>query len=284
MQPELSTEIFEMQRPRLLRFAYRMLGAHHEAEDVVQEAWLRWQRSDQDGVIEPAAWLTRVVSRLCLDQIKSARKKREIYPGTWLPDPLIELEDDELRADNLSLTLMIALERLSPLERAAFLLHDIFGQPMEEVAVTIERSPAATRQLASRARAHVRIDRPRHEISRERVESITRSFFEACQSGDAASLAVMLAADVSVHSDGGGKVRSFNVIRGMDQVKRMYLGVARKFGSIELLNFVTIDGLPGFISRGDGVLQTTALEFDGDRIVTIYITRNPDKLAGALGH
>ncbi|MDO5606385.1 MAG: sigma-70 family RNA polymerase sigma factor [Paracoccus sp. (in: a-proteobacteria)] len=284
MPPEPGTEVFEAQRPRLLRLAYRMLGSQQDAEDMVQEAWLRWHRADRDEVLESAAWLTRVVSRLCLDQMKSARTRRETYPGTWLPEPLIEAEDDALRADNLTLTLMMALERLSPLERAAFLLHDVFGQPMEEVAATIERSLAATRQLASRARAHVRVDRPRHEIPPARLDALTRGFFEACQSGDAATLAAMLAADVSVHSDGGGKVRSFNVIWGADQVGRMFLGLARKFGPIELESFVTIDGLPGFVARVGGMLQTTALEFSGERIATIYITRNPDKLARTIRH
>ncbi|MGE4339023.1 MAG: sigma-70 family RNA polymerase sigma factor, partial [Pigmentiphaga sp.] len=130
-------EAFEVQRPRLLYLAYRMLGSRHEAEDIVQESWLRWRNADQDAVQEPAAWLTRVVSRLCLDHMKSARVRRETYPGIWLPDPLLEPEDDDLRADNLTRTLMMALDRLSPLERAAFLLHDIFGERLDEVAATI---------------------------------------------------------------------------------------------------------------------------------------------------
>ncbi|MEF9602404.1 sigma factor, partial [Paracoccus sp. PXZ] len=119
MRPDRATQTFQAQRPRLLRLAYRMLGSHAEAEDILQEAWLRWDRSDRAAIAEPAAWLTRVVSRLCLDQMKSARARRESYPGTWLPEPLIEPEDDSLRADNLTLTLMMALERLTPLERAA---------------------------------------------------------------------------------------------------------------------------------------------------------------------
>lgn len=284
MPPDRSTAVFEAQRPRLLRLGYRMLGSRHEAEDVVQEAYLRWHRSDQAAVLEPAAWLTRIVSRLCLDQMKSARVRREAYPGTWLPEPLIEPEDDAMRPDNLTLTLMLALERLSPLERAAFLLHDVFGQPMEEVATTIDRTPAATRQLASRARAHVKLDRPRQEIPPDRLDSLTRAFFDACLSGDAATLGAMLASDVSVHSDGGGKIRSFDIIRGGDQVERLFLGIARKFGPIELVRMVTIDGLPGYVTRVGGVLQTTALEFDGARIANIYITRNPDKLEGMQRH
>lgn len=146
MRRDPATDVFEAQRPRLLRLAYRMLGSHTEAEDIVQDAWLRWHRSDRAAVTEPAAWLTRIVSRLCLDAMKSARARRETYPGTWLPEPLIEPADEEMRADNITLTLMVALERLSPLERAAFLLHDVFDQPLDDVAATLRRSPAATRR------------------------------------------------------------------------------------------------------------------------------------------
>lgn len=284
MLPDRGTEVFEAQRPRLLRLGYRMLGSRHEAEDVVQEAYLRWHRSDQKVILEPAAWLTRVVSRLCLDQMKSARARREAYPGTWLPEPLIEPEDDAMRPDNLTLTLMMALERLSALERAAFLLHDVFGRPLDEVAATIERSPAATRQLASRARAHVKLDRPRQEIPREKRDSLTRAFFEACISGNAATLGAMLASDVSLHSDGGGKVRSYDIIRGSDAIRRLYIGIARKFDPVEMVRLVTIDGLPGYLTRQSGMLQITALEFDGERIANIYITRNPDKLVGVAVH
>lgn len=285
MQPDPVTT-FEAQRPRLLRLAYRMLGSRAEAEDAVQEAWLRWQSAPYDELIEPAAWLTRVTSRLCLDQMKSARARRETYPGTWLPEPLIEEDDEALRPDNLTLTLMMALERLSPLERAAFLLHDVFGQSLEEVAKTIERTPAAARQLASRARAHVRLDQPRYEVAREEAEEITKAFFNACQSGDASALSAMLAEGATLHSDGGGKRFSYpNVIAGHDHVVRLLLGLARKFGDeMEYLSSVTIDGLPGFVSRVDGPPQTTALEIVDGRIAAIYITRNPDKLTALSLH
>ncbi|MBD9527055.1 sigma-70 family RNA polymerase sigma factor [Paracoccus sp. PAR01] len=276
--------IFEAQRPRLLRLAYRMLGSHAEAEDVVQDAFLRWHGAA--GVENPPAWLTRTVSRLCLDQMKSARMRRETYPGTWLPEPLIEPEDDTLRPDNLTLSLMMALERLSPLERAAFLLHDVFGQPLDEVATTIERSPSATRQLASRARAHVQIDRPRYDVPRDKGEELARAFFEACRSGDPAVLGAMLAEGASLHADGGGKVHSYpNVITGADNLLRLFTSLARKFGDgMEFLEATIIDGLPGYVSRVGGVLQTTALEISEGRITAIYITRNPDKLTGITRH
>lgn len=285
MQPD-RVAFFETQRPRLLRLAYRMLGSRAEAEDIVQEAWIRWQATRHEDIAEPAAWLTRVASRLCLDQMKSARSRRETYPGTWLPEPLIEEEDDALRPDNLTLTLMLALERLSPLERAAFLLHDVFGQPLEEVARTIDRTPAAARQLASRARAHVRVDQPRYDVPRDTAEELTRAFFEACRTGDAGALAAMLADTATLHSDGGGKRFAYpNVITGADRLVRLFLGLSRKLGAqMEYLEPVTIDGLPGFISRLDGPPQTTALEIVDGRIAAIYITRNPDKLAGLSLH
>lgn len=284
MRPD-PVDIFEAQRLRLLRLGYRMLGSRAEAEDAVQEAWLRWQSANHDEIAEPAAWLTRAVTRLCLDHMKSARVRREVYPGTWLPEPLIE-EDDSLREDNLTLTLMMALERLSPLERAAFLLHDVFGHPLNEVAETIGRAPAATRQLASRARAHVRLDRPRYTVHKEAAEELTRAFFDACRSGEASRLAALLAEDAVLYSDGGGKVFSFpNAIRGSARLIRLFQSLSRKYSAqMHYLAPVRIDGLPGFISRFDGPPQTTTLEVVDGQIVAIYITRNPDKLTGLALH
>lgn len=175
--PEAATGLFEAQRRRLLRLAYRMLGSMAEAEDIVQEAWLRWQRVDPRAVREPAAYLGRTVTRLCLDAMKSARAQRETYVGSWLPEPIIEPMDEDMRLDELTLTLMLALERLSPLERAAFLLHDIFDMPLDEVATTLERDAAAVRQLAARARKHVREARPRYPVRREEGDRIAQAFF-----------------------------------------------------------------------------------------------------------
>src|SRR5215207_10771658 len=155
---------FDPLRPKLMRVAYRMLGSVADAEDIVQEAFIRWMRADRGEVREPEAFLRRTVTRLCLDQLKSARVRRETYIGPWLPDPVVEEEEQE----DVTLPLMLALERLSPLERAAFLLHDVFGLGFEEVAATIQRDPAACRQLAARARAHVREARPRFQVERER--------------------------------------------------------------------------------------------------------------------
>ena len=276
-RPE-DTALFEAQRPRLLRLAYRMLGSVAEAEDVVQDAWLRW--SEASGIDSPPAWLTRVVTRLCLDRMKSARARRETYFGTWLPEPLLEVESESI-ADDVTLTLMLALERLSPLERAAFLLHDVFEVSLGDVAATLGRDAAAVRQLAVRARRHVQESKSRYTVEDGEAERIAQAFFTAARDGDTAALQAMLAENVVIHADGGGRVLAFrNPIRGIARVLRLYASLFRKFGgAATLLRTLRIDGLPGFVSldRGD-VLQTTALAIEDGRISAIYIVRNPDKL------
>ena len=268
---------FDPLRPLLTRVAYRMLGSVADAEDAVQDAFIRWLGTDRDAVDVPAAFLRRTVTRLCLDQLKSARRTRETYIGPWLPDPLVEEEEDDV-----TLPLMLALERLSPLERAAFLLHDVFGVAFEEVAATIGRDPAATRQLAARARAHVRDARPRYKLEKQRGLEIAQAFFEASRSGDMDALGAMLAADVGMWADGGGKRPAAVVpILGKKLVLKVQRSVAvllRKYGST-LIHTGMINGLPGFVTReSDGELQTTALEIVDDRIAAIYVMRNPDKL------
>ena len=208
---------FDPLRPKLMRVAYRMLGSVADAEDIVQEAFIRWMRADRSEVREPEAFLRRTVTRLCLDQLKSARRQRETYVGPWLPDPVVE-EDEE---EDVTLPLMLALERLSPLERAAFLLHDVFGLGFDEVAATIQRDPAACRQLAARARAHVREARPRFQVEKQRGLELAEAFFAASRSGDMKALGAMLAADVSVHADGGGKrPAAMEPIVGFDAVMK----------------------------------------------------------------
>lgn len=279
--PDDGTQTFETHRPRLVRLAYRMLGSVAEAEDVVQDAWLRWQQTDQAKVESAAAFLSRIVTRLCLDVMKSARSRRETYVGSWLPEPMIE-EPDEVDQDDLTLTLMLALERLSPLERAAFLLHDVFGVPLDEVAVTVEREPAAVRQLAARARKHVQEQRPRFPVARDEGSRIAEAFFVATRSGDTNALRAILAQNVVVRSDGGGKVHAFlNPIEGLARVLRLYEGLIRKLG-VKRSGFyqpMQIDGLPGYASfERDNVFQTTAFAIEDGKITEIYITRNPDKL------
>jgi RNA polymerase sigma-70 factor (ECF subfamily) len=281
-QVDDATDIFETHRARLLRIAYRMLGSRSEAEDVVQNAWLRWVAADRGGVAAPYPFLARVVTRLCLDEMKSARARRETYVGAWLPEPLVETEEGGLEEDDLTLTLMMALERLSPLERAALLLHDVFGVPLGEVADTLGREAAAVRQLAVRARRNVQAARPRFPVEREEGERIARAFFTASTSGDTATLRTLLAENVVLRSDGGGKVLAFiNPIAGLDRLLRLYVGVRQKWGEgwAQMLEPAWIDGLPGYVSRERGdVLQTTALAIEDGRITAIYITRNPDKL------
>jgi RNA polymerase sigma-70 factor (ECF subfamily) len=280
--PDDGTQIFETHRPRLVRLAYRMLGSVAEAEDVVQDAWLRWQQADRTAVDTPSAFLSRIVTRLCLDVMKSARSRRETYVGSWLPEPMIE-EPDEMDQDDLTLTLMLALERLSPLERAAFLLHDVFGVPLDEVAVTVEREPAAVRQLAARARKHVQEQRPRFPVARDEGSRIAEAFFTASRSGDTNALRAILAQNVVIRSDGGGKVHAFiNPILGLERVLRAYQGLSRKLGSRpsrDLFRPMQINGLPGYVSfERDNVFQTTAFAIEDGKITEIYITRNPDKL------
>jgi RNA polymerase sigma-70 factor (ECF subfamily) len=220
------------------------------------------------------------VTRLCLDQLKSARHRRETYFGSWLPEPLVEAEDDE--PEDVTLPLMLALERLSPLERAAFLLHDVFGVGFDEIAATIGRDSAACRQLAARARGHVREARPRFQVDKERGLEIASAFFSASRSGDMSALGALLAADVSIHADGGGKRPAApGPIFGFDHVMKLHKGLAvlyRKHLST-LVRTGLINGLPGFVTReADGELQTTALQIEEGKVTAIYVMRNPDKL------
>ncbi len=278
---ELRIEEFTLERERLLRLSYRMLGSIAEAEDVVQDAWLRWSRVEDD-VRMPAAYLTRIVSRLCLDRMKSARARREIYVGPWLPEPLVEpIDAPEATADDVTVTLMLALERLSPLERAAFLLHDVFGVALTEVAVVLDREPAAVRQLASRARKNVQNERPRYSLRAGEADGIARAFFAASRDGDVTALSTLLARDVEIHSDGGGKILAFReVIRGLERVLRLFVFAQRKAATApSLLRTATIGGLPGYVGLdSNGALQTTALGIRDGKIFAIYIVKNPDKL------
>jgi RNA polymerase sigma-70 factor (ECF subfamily) len=269
---------FDPLRPKLMRVAYRMLGSVADAEDVLQEAFIRWMGADRSDVREPEAFLRRTVTRLCLDQLKSAHRQRETYIGPWLPDPILEEEQEE----DVTLPLMLALERLSPLERAAFLLHDVFGLEFDEVATTIGRDAAACRQLAARARSHVREARPRFQVDKQRGLELAEAFFTASRNGDMKALASMLAADVSVHADGGGKrPAAMEPIAGFDAVMAFHQFLADQFrtGVSKLVRAGFVNGLPGFVTlEADGELQTTAIEIEDGKIAAIYVVRNPDKL------
>ena len=273
-----SAATFEAARPMLLRTAYRMLGSLSDAEDIVQDAWLRWADVDQAGIEKPAAFLRRTVMRLCLDVLKSARVKREEYVGPWLPDPIVEDEPVE----DVTLPLLLALERLSPLERAAFLLHDVFGESFDDIAKTLGRDAAACRQLASRARQNLRADKPRYTVSREQGLTIASAFFAASRDGDVDALGRLLAKDVSFQSDGGGKRPALpRIITGAAEVAELLgaiAGIYRTTAPTKLVRYTFINGLPGFVTEEADGLQTTALLIEGDQIKAVYVMRNPDKL------
>jgi len=278
MHPDDAAAGFGPLRPTLLRVAYHMLGSVSDAEDVVQDAFVRWMKTDRSAVREPEAFLRSTVTRLCLDVLKSARHQRETYVGPWLPDPVVEEDLDE----DITLPLMLVLERLSPLERAAFLLHDVFGLEFDEVAAAIQRDAAACRQLAARARVHVREARPRFPVDRRHGLELAEAFFAASRNGDLGSLGKMLTSDVTLQSDGGGKrPAALKPIVGYDAVVKLHTHLAKVYAKAQsqLVRVGFINGLPGFVTReADGELQTTALELVDGKIARIYVTRNPDKL------
>lgn len=285
-------EAFEAQRRRLTALAYRMLGSHAEAQDAVQESWLRWREVPRDEVQNPRAFLSRTVTRLCLDRLKSAQANREVYVGPWLPEPLVEdesllvggPESSDAFAEDLGNAFLLALERLSPLERAAFLLHDVFDADFAEVAKALGRSEAACRQLASRARTRVREDRPRYRPPPEHCERLTMAFLFAARTGDAGTLKALLADDARFVSDGGGRIAAAGVpIEGADRIVKATIGFATKHPPPDdaRLRYARINGGPGVVfTTADGrPIQTLAFEFAEDgRIRGIYVVRNPEKL------
>jgi RNA polymerase sigma-70 factor, ECF subfamily len=271
---------FETHRSFLVGVAYRMLGSVAEAEDVVQDAYVRWSEVDRATIAEPRAYLARVVSRLCLDRMKSAVARREQYVGMWLPEPVVA-EPAETLANDLSVALLLTLERLSPLERAAFLLHDVFDMDYAAIADTLGRSEAATRQLASRAREHVRDERPRFEATDETRTKLTDAFQAAITKGDLGTIARVLADDAVFYSDGGGKrLAALNPIYGKDKILRFFAGIASKRTQIvtESIERTQLNGLPGFVLHTSEGVETLSLEISGDQVVAIYAVRNPDKL------
>jgi len=292
------SETFEPYRRRLLGLAYRMLGSMADAEDAVQETYLRWHGTDRDKVLDPRAFLMTTTTRICLDMLTSARARREEYVGPWLPEPIVDtatLAPDSRTelAEDLSIALLLTLDRLSPLERGAFLLHDVFDFSFSEVATALERSEAACRQLAARAREHVRTARPRGasappprsgQVDPKHAQ-IMSAFIAATGSGDLKALTELLASDVRVVTDGGGKVRAaLNVVEGAHRVARFMIEATRKrpgawWRDEFTLRFTTINGLPGVVvDAPEGAVQTSAFEIEGDVIRALYVVRNPDKL------
>ncbi len=275
-------------RGRLMGLAYRMLGSIADAEDVLQDAYLRYAGAEHESIHSTEAFLVTVVTRLCLDRIKSARAKREIYVGPWLPEPAPDAEalsphtTLEL-AEDLSFALLLTLERLSGPERAAFLLHDVFDTPFADIAAALGKSEAACRQLASRARKAVRQERAGHSSSPPQHRELLQRFIEAAASGDAERLQSLLTGDVVVYADGGGvKLSALHPILGDRNVARFFTGVFRKGaarGEEIDLRPTTLNGMPGLLLFLNGALdQTVSIDVSKDRIAAIYVVRNPDKL------
>ena len=275
---------FARARPRLLRLAYSELGDLGEAEDVVQEAWLRLERTGPETVADLDAWLTTVVGRLALDTLRSARVRRESYIGPWLPEPVVTSREDDpadrvTLDESVSYALLAVLEQLSPAERTAFVLHDVFDVPFTEVAEVVGRSPQAVRQLASRARRHVEEERPRFETSRGDHERAVRAFAHAITEGDLDGLVSVLDPDVVWTSDGGGRaIASRKPVRGAARVARAWIALRRKAGAAGTRQ-VELNGRPGLVLTGaDGRLSVLSFAVEGGRITRIDAVRNPDKL------
>ena len=271
-------------RGRLLGLAYRMLGSRSDAEDVVQDAYLRFAGARE--VQNPEAFLVTVVTRLCLDRLRSAKAQREIYVGPWLPEPVVDAEglspDAATEfADDLSFALLLALDRLSPLERAAFLLHDVFDIQFAEVAQMIDRTEVACRQLATRARRAVREARPAPPAPPDNHARLLSAFGEAVVSGDVSRLAGMLREDAIALTDGGGrKTAALNPIKGADKIARFFVSLAAKNTDRNVrIEPAVINGILGALIYIDGkVDHSVSMAIDGERIAAIYIVRNPDKL------
>lgn len=285
---------FEPHRRRLLGLAYRMLGSMADAEDAVQETYLRWHAADRGKVIEPRAFLMTTTTRICLDMLTSARARREEYVGPWLPEPVLDTaalapDSHTELAEDLSIALLLMLDRLSPLERAAFLLHDVFDFSFGEVAAALDRKEAAVRQLASRARAHVKEGRPRGTASSStgmgaidpKHAQLMSAFVDTIRSGDLNGLTQLLASDVRIVTDGGGKVpAALNILDGVNRAAPFLIGATRKGWRPDYtVRMATINGLPGIIVESPkGTIQTNAFEIENGVIRALYVVRNPDKL------
>ncbi|WP_144183515.1 sigma-70 family RNA polymerase sigma factor [Elioraea rosea] len=275
-------------RAELIGLAYRMTGSLATAEDIVQDVFLRWQGAERSSIAVPRAWLLKATARLSLDHLKSARHRREIYVGPWLPEPVLESRDPPQqaaheRAQDLSVAFLLALQRLSPAERAVFILHDLFETPFAEIAGLLGRAEAACRKLASRARARLGDATPRHRVTSAEAERIARAFLTATQTGDETVLRELLTEDAVLHTDGGGiRLAALNPIEGADRIVRFFVGLARRRdeGITALLHLGLVNTLPGYVTlEPDGLPQSTALEIRDGRIAAIYVVRNPEKLA-----
>lgn len=284
--PQRTLAEFNRLRPYLLRVAYSHLGSLSEAEDLVQEAWLRLTRAERSEIRDLRAWLTTVISRLALDALTSARVRRERYVGPWLPEPVVQAAggggDPAHRADldeDVSMAMLIVLESLSPPERSAFLLHDVFGYSFDEVARIVDRTPAATRKLAGRARAAVEARRPRYPAAAEEQRQIVAAFLDAAQNGDIAALLELLDPSVTFRSDGGGLVPAARkVFTGAERVAGILAAMSGHYGERYRGSTVSVNGAPGVLMNVGGSLSVIAVTIDNGRITSLDVMRNPDKL------
>lgn len=274
-------DAFEHHRPRLRAIAYRMLGSVVEAEDAVQDAFVRWQRSATE-VRSTEAWLTTIVTRLCLDRLESARARREVYVGPWLPEPMVT-DDHEIDAQSVSMAFLLLLERLSPIERAAYLLHAVFDSDHAQVGEMLGKSEAAVRQAFHRAKAHLAAGKPRYAPSKERHSELLFAFVAACQGADPKALAGLLAEDAQAWSDGGGTAKAARkVVHGADSVARLFVGLTKKGGvaGAVRLEIVEVNGWPCLvIYGGDTIYTLVGIETDGVAIHAVHTITNPEKLA-----
>ena len=282
---EKKVEIFKRHRARLFGIAYRMLGTHAESEDILQEAYLRWHQADAETIETPEAWLVTVVTRLSIDRLRKASSEREIYIGPWLPEPLAVSDapspEEELElASNLSLAFMVLLERLSPIERAAFLMHDIFDLGYTEIARIVGKTETASRQLIHRARMRVRADKPRFEADEKERARLIKKFSAASDAGDEKTLLALFSDDISMMSDGGGKVTAARkIIRGKAKLARALAMFGRKAGAQLKHIPYTINGEPGLLTFYEGkIFSATTFEFENGQIAAVYRVMNPDKL------
>ncbi len=283
-----NADTFEAHRPLLFSIAYRMLGSVSEAEDVVQDAWLRARPDEQADVRSARAYLTTIVTRLCIDHLRSAERTRMEYPGPWLPEPLAEPNQESAElASSLTTAFLVLLEQLAPTERAVFLLREVFELDFDEIARSIGKSEANTRQILTRARARLREARPRFTASRRESEEIVRQFRDATVTGNVDALMAVLHADATLTADGGGKVSAATrPVLGADRIAKFLLGYAGKaHWAASDFQLVTVNGTPGLLLRhplaGTGTYSFDIVE---GRIRAIYIVRNPDKLRGFLEH
>jgi len=288
---KLAPESTVSHRPRLLGLAYRMLGDVEEAEDVVQEAFLRWHLADQESIRAPEGWLVTVVTRLAVDRLRQLKRERASYPGPWLPEPIrtdgpltpASAPDTDRRAElasDLSMALLMLLERLAPDERAAFLLRDVFETDYADIARTLERSPQAVRQMVHRARARVQADRTRVATDPGEHERMLERFVNAITADDADALMALLAPDVVLASDGGGRAAAArNVLTGSERISRFLFGVRRKFAPAYAHRIRYLNGEPALITFDHStVISTLTVQLDCGRIRAIHIMRNPGKL------